>query len=269
MKNIIKIFILSLIITSCGEFEEVIYDNVNGQPYASFNESSSSLAVTVDDTGSVDIKISVSTISVTPRTINVSLIASSTTADAANYSFNPVVTIPANEYFAILTVTGTDVTVDTAPENIALKLDSVDGGVVSTSIHNVSIFQVCPINAPFTGMYLITQTSALIDGATLGDGTIVELTAPSETQRSFDTPNYPLYCAAPSAFVFNMVCNELIVPVQNNSCPCTSGTDWFGPAATPENYDPNDDTSFSLTFADDQLGDCGAVAYTTYLFTKQ
>lgn len=66
---------------------------------------------------------------------------------------------------------------------------------------------VCPLEtSAFTGMYLIEQTSPYIYDPTLGDGTIIQLTAVDNTTRSFMTANYPFYCTSDNQFSFILVC---------------------------------------------------------------
>lgn len=269
MKNFIKLFIACAFLVSCGDFEEVIYDGVNGQTLAFFDASSSSLEVEIDQTNTLTVRVGVSTLSSSDRTVSVSADAAST-ATAAMYSFSPTVTIPANEYFGELTVTGIDEGLTTDAKTLILNLDDASGIIASSGSHTVSLVEICPIPATFAvGMYLIEQTSAEIDGPTLSTGTVVNVTG-NGVQRSFMTSNYPNYCSTPNEFSFSLICNEIVVSVQDSNCPCSSGTGWFGPAlGSNTTYDINDDSEFTITFADDVQADCGATADTTYKFTKQ
>ncbi len=278
LKNIImkkiKLFAISMIgmmvlITSC-EDNEVIYDPLTGQDFAFFTITSSSLAVLIDESSVIEVELGVSTLSSSARTIALSIDPSST-ADAQNYDIPTSVTIPANEYVTNLTVTGIDNTVETAAETIIIKMETVDGAAIAqNATHTISLFQVCPVaETAFTGNYLIEQTSAYVDGPTLEDGNVVQVINEGGTARSFQSSRYVWYCGTQMAFDFTLVCNDVIVPLQNTNCACDDFTDFFGPAAVPSTYDPNDDSVFFLTFADDVKGDCGPTQQTTYKFTKQ
>lgn len=271
MKKILILFVAMIAFTACDENENTTFDSQGGQTLAVFNSSSSNLEVVIEETGSVDIEIGVTTVSSAARTVTVMVDEEASSAATENYSFNSTVTIPAGEYTGTLTVDGVDVSVETAAETIVFKLASVDGGIVSSSTHEVSIFQVCPVpDGVFSGMYLIEQTSALVDGPTLSTGTVVELKIVDALTREFDTQNYPDYCASFQAFQFKLVCNELFVPTQNSVCACASGgTGWFSAATMAGGYDVNDDTEFFLTFTDDTESSCSAPVQTTYKFTKQ
>ncbi len=129
----------------------------------------------------------------------------------------------------------------------------------------------CPVEATqFAGDYLITQTTAEVDGPTLSDGTVVTLeVGETSTQRVFQTANYPLYCATLRPFTIDLVCGEVVVPNQSSGCACSSGGDWFTDPVVRSSYDPADDSVFEVTFTDDAQSDCASPAQTTYSFTKQ
>ncbi|AXG67903.1 hypothetical protein KORDIASMS9_00085 [Kordia sp. SMS9] len=271
MKKFAILFIGALfLLTSCEETESPIYDQGSQQTLVSWGSPSTSVGVFPGQTVNTTIEINASRQSTVERTVTISVSEESSSAAAENYIIPTSFTIPANTYFASFDVTITDASLGLTPSTIVLNLDTVDdGGNTTTNIHTISAFEL----APLTGEYLIEQTSALIDGPTLATGTVVEVNYVSSTQRSFDTANYPNYCSTPNTFTFDLVggvTGEIVVPVQNSNCPCSSGANWFGPADGPnETYDLNDDSVFFVTFADDVQEDCGAVADTTYRFTKQ
>ncbi|MDH7911761.1 hypothetical protein [Winogradskyella sp. SYSU M77433] len=277
MKKVKILFssLITLAFFACGndDVSDTTFDNVNGQTLVSFQGATSDLAVTIDDVGTVEVVIESSTVSSSDRTITVTLDEENSTANAENYTIvNPVVTIPANEYFGILTINGVDTSVETTPETIVLNMDDSSTDLVyGTTTHTVNIFQVCPIpDDYFVGSYLIEQTSAQVDGYTLSHGTIVEVSASGPTQRTFLTENYPSYCSGTFRnFYINLVCNEFVVPLNGTSCACSSFDDWFGPATVNEMYDTSDDTVLNVTFTDDVQGDCSSPSQTTYQFTKQ
>lgn len=270
MKKIVFLLLTFIAFYSCEKNEMKTFDNVNGQTLAFFESNSSSLPVVIDQTGSLELNIGVTTISNASRTVSFSLNEEETTADSENYTISATsVTIPAGEYWGSFTISGVDVSVETEAKIIALDLTSVDNGIVNTTTHKVSLFQVCPIEeTSFVGAYLIEQTTPYVDGPTLQDGDVVIVTAEG-TRRSFETSRYVDYCSTPMPFVFDLVCNETVVPNQNTNCSCGNTTDWFGPAEINGTYDPNDDTVFDVTFSDDQQVDCGPTAQTSYRFTKQ
>jgi hypothetical protein len=264
--------VILLAVNSCDKTESPTYDG--GQSLAYFDGTTANLEVIINDKGVLNFPVGSSTVSDVDRTVNISLIEESTTADQQNFTFEPVVTIPAGEYFGEFTVTGIDNTVETTSEIISFQIDSFSGGVVSSEILEISMFQVCPIPSDyFVGSYLIEQISTEVDGPTLSTGTIVDVSIPdgSASQRVFETETYPNYCAGTFlVFPINLVCGEFIVPLTDTVCRCTDAEDWFGPALVPNGYtiDGGDDV-LEVTFSDDRKSDCGPTAQTTYRFTKQ
>lgn len=278
MKKIAILFIGALFMfTSCEETQSPIYDG--SQTLAYFNGTSSTLEVEINNTNTIDVSVGVSTISSVARTVNVSVDADNTTATSGMYTFPTTVTIPANEFFGSLTVTGIDDGLTTAGETLSLKIDSVDGGVGSSEIHTLIILEICPIDATFaTGMYTLDFVSGGVAAAgfapALGTGVTVELVGgASSTQRMFNVKCYPSFgfSNTPADFAFSLVCGTTvssgIVDGQVSGVGC-GGSIAFGPAPTPGTYTVGDDTTMTLTFAEDTAEICGSVATTSYSLTK-
>ncbi|MBC8755796.1 hypothetical protein H2O64_14055 [Kordia sp. YSTF-M3] len=262
--------------TSCEETESPIYDG--SQTLAYFNGISSTLEVEINNTNTIDISVGASTISSTARTVNVSVDADNTTATSGMYTFPTTVTIPANEFFGTLTVTGIDDGLTTAGETLSLKIDSVDGGVGSSQVHTLTIIEICPIAATFaTGMYTLDFVSGGIGAAgfapALGTGIAVELVpGTASTERTFNVKCYPSFgFANPNVdFSFSLVCgttvsNGLVSP-QVSGVGC-GGSIAFGPSGAGT-YNTADDTNMTILFAEDTEEICGSVATTTYTLTK-
>jgi uncharacterized protein (TIGR02145 family) len=130
----------------------------------------------------------------------------------------------------------------------------------------------CPIEADFTGDYLIEEITPYVDGPTLNDGAIVTVTtvAGNATQRTFDTPNYINYCSTPNAFTFELNCGQILMAGEGTLSNCSCGGNlWFTNADAPTSYDPADDSMFEVSFTNDAYSDCNAPQTTTYRFTKQ
>jgi len=277
MKKIAILFIGALFLfTSCEETQSPIYDG--SQTLAYFNGTSSTLEVEINDTNTIDISVGVSTISSSARTVNISVDLDNTTATSGMYTFPTTVTIPANEFFATLTVTGIDDGLTTAGETLSLQIDSVDGGVGSSRVHTIRLVEICPVAATFaTGMYTLDFVSGGIGAAgfapALGTGVTVELVAgTASTERVFNVKCYPSFGFAnpPVDFSFSLVCgttvsNGLIAP-QVSGVGC-GGSIAFGPSGAGT-YDTADDTNMTLIFAEDTAEICGSVATTTYTLTK-
>jgi hypothetical protein len=279
MRNFIKIFVIGLLLSSCGEFEPVIFDPNTGQTLAYFGRSTTALEVLINESNSATIPIGVNTLSSTDRTVSISVSASST-ASPDMYVVPTSVTIPANQYSGSITVTGIDNGLTTAPVTLILKLDSVsDGGVTSSATHTVTLVEICPVVSTFAvGDYTLNHVSGGIAAAgfapALGDNVTVELeVGTSATQRIFNVKCYPSFGFAnpPADFAFNLVCAEVIasgiVPGQASGVGC-GGSIKFGASATSGTYDVDNDSFITLIFAEDTDNICGDTGTTTVTLTK-
>lgn len=281
MKNFIKFLAISILLTSCGDFEPVIFDPNTGQTLVFFSKATSALEVTIDETGSVDVQIGVNTLSSSDRTVTVAVNTDPTltTADPENYSVPTTVVIPANEYFGQLTITGVDNSVETTAEIITINIVSIEGdGQISNANHTVSIFQVCPVIAPFTGEYFMEQLTPINpdDGVQCFEDQILTITSTGTTNRQFRAVYLEaLGIGQPASTVpFGLICNEVIVaPGIGTGLVCVQGDPaiTLGPGIVPATYDSEDDTVFELTLTEYVTdGGCGAAPYqTTFRFTKQ
>ncbi len=284
MKKIAILLIAVSIFVSCEKNENLQFDNENGQTLAFFEVESSNLPVVIDDSGSVDVRIGVTTISTSARTINVSVVDDETTALPDTYSLaSSTVTIPANEYFGVLTINGVDNNVDTAAKLITLKLEGISGGIVDPTLHVVSIFEVCPIpSGAFLGNYAMEQLTVInpADGVQVFENQILAITIPedgAETSRQFEAIYLEaLNIGQPATTVtFSLVCNNIIVDSGiETRLVCAAGEPviTLGPGDVPSNYDATDDSVFELTLTEYETGGdaCSASPYqVTFRLTKQ
>ena len=129
MKNLIKIFILSLIVSSCGEFEPVIYDEVNGQTGIGFTIQEASVTVPMEGV-STTLTVQTTNRSSSARTFNVAVDPEST-GSSADYSIGSL-SIPADSYEGTLDVTfgNFDNLPDLVTNKLVLNLDLPDGSSV-------------------------------------------------------------------------------------------------------------------------------------------
>ncbi|WP_430412017.1 hypothetical protein [Kordia sp.] len=269
MKNFIKLFIACAFLVSCGDFEEVIYDGVNGQPIAFFDETSSTIEVEINQTNSGEVKIGVSTLSSSDRTITVSADAAST-ADPAMYSFNSTVTIPANEYFGTLTVTGIDEGLTTAGRTVLLNVEDSSGIVGSTASHTLTLVEVCPTPDTYMlGQYMLQDTS----GLNFTDETVT-IVSTGPNSRRFQATWYPGFAFATVVDIdVNLICNQFsIQDVDDVNVSCTQGNPPFiiltAPApADRSNYDLSSDTVLTVNYLFDPENSCGT-AIETLTLTK-
>ncbi|MBO3116995.1 hypothetical protein J4050_09560 [Winogradskyella sp. DF17] len=286
MKNRIY-YILAVVLValnySCGDFEPVIYDGVNGQTLAAFDGAGGTLEVLINDTGELEIGVSVSTLSSEDRQIAIEVLTDSedNTATPGQYDIPATVTIPADTYFGSFTVTGIDDELTTDGVNLILGLDpEALGNAVAAAPFNVRIVEICPVEASFmVGDYTINQISGGVPAAGnapfMGNGTVVTLVpGAASTERVFNVKFYPTFGFSnpPVDFSFSLSCGETVVNgildggVSGVGCGSSIP---MGPGATNGVYDTADDTFLTLVTTEDVGGaSCGTEAQTVISLTK-
>lgn len=105
MKKIIYVLTLSLLIFSCEDFEEVIYDN-NGQTGIGFTVSEANLTI-FPAGATTTLTVQSTTTSTSDRSFNVAVNTEESFGTSDNYTIGNVV-IPANSFDGALEVTFTD-----------------------------------------------------------------------------------------------------------------------------------------------------------------
>ena len=272
MKKLIIPFlaVMTLIFTSCEETQSPIYDG--SQTLAYFDGSGARLEVEINSTASITVPVNVSTLSASPRTVNVSVVGSSTTATSGQYAFNGAVTIPANSYFGSFELTGMDDGLTTAGVTLTLQIDGVDGGVGSSRTYTVTIVEICPIPATyFQGDYRIDQLTGVGPFASIQsilDTQTVSVSG-TGTTREFDFAYSPSTFASDFHMVMQLVCNEVQFEgrIQSGSLSCDGGATQIGQgnSSTPSVYDVTDDSFFRFFINDFEGpgldGGCGVSPY--------
>ncbi|MGB0788402.1 MAG: hypothetical protein ACPGQR_02585 [Marinirhabdus sp.] len=164
---------------------------------------------------------------------------------------------------------------DTFTTRLALNLTdgrvySVDnaGGIITggffDSPYQYSTPVVCPVeDDEFVGNYtVVSQTLGVLDYEVFDDEGVFELMlGETSVDRTFD---YVYLIDAgvgqgPVDFMFQLVCNTIVVPPgQNSGLQCSSGL-IIGPAPSGGlgSYTTGDDTTFMLLFTDNSDSDCG------------
>jgi len=271
MKKIIYSLLAIALVLSCSDTDNhgVDVNNFNGSDVTYFADGGSGTYFVSGESENFKIRVVSTTTSDIEREYNLTIDPTSTSLPSEYNLLSSSVTIPAGDFFGEFEVEGL---VDGATEegsNLILKLIGQNAMVDTEFVLN--IVKSCPLEATFTGDYLIEQITPYVDGPTLDDGAIVTVytTDASEFQRGFLTANFTDYCVTPNEFLFELSCGKVTVPIEN-SCNCScAGNYFFGAPDISSTYSSDDDSQFELTFTDDVYGDCGSTAQTTYRFTKQ
>ncbi|WP_298900310.1 hypothetical protein [uncultured Psychroserpens sp.] len=279
MKYIYKItFVLGLLlsITSCDENIDPILSNgveSENRTFLSFANSTVSLPITIDDTGSVDLVLNSSTVSATDRVFNINLETESN-ADPATYTLPSSVTIPANSYSGVLTVTGVDNgLVDATVKQIIFSLSGLPDNVdIDLNRFVINVFEVCPVPETYlVGDYLLTDDGS---GNFLTGNVTVSLGG-TPTERVFTTtflPGSGVDTVLP--VTINLACNLFnLAGDVDISVSCTAGNPPFYILSSAGNanngtYSLTSDVMHTITYRQDPFESCGPTSIQGFTLTK-
>ncbi len=264
-------FVISMILTiiACKEDDiNPLTEYGGGESLVAFRNTTKQLGVTEDETTNyIDIVVDASTVVSNDRALTIQVNAEETTATPDMYSIVAATEmVPGDSHNGAVRVLGS---YDAVPlgETFKLVLDLVSiegGGIISESKNRfvVNIVKLCPVADDFmTGDYLMYTGSPCVYGDCFGDPQTVEIVNVGGTQRQFSA-NYlaQFGIGQPDMdFVFDLVCNELVVQDgQNTFLACTDIGLTIGTPDTPGVYNSSDDTFFELKFKDNIDGDCDA-----------
>lgn len=279
MKKIIYIIVISLFIVSCGEQEIEQYDANNGRTLIKFESNTSNLEVLLNDQGTVEIPISVSTFSNSDRTIMVDAIpfpdGTSNAALSNQYSFESEVTIPANELFGTLKVTGIDEGLEVSQiVKLQLKITQAnfDNFSISSDIHTVNISKICPVdenylvgtyrlNSPLAGVFCNAPQPSFI-----GNGIEVEVSVgDTPSQRVFSSRFAPGSCDAFSAisnYRITLLCGQAFLSSSLNTGVFCGGAEVViaNDSDNSTSYDDNDDSTITINVIETTGGTCSVMS---------
>ena len=281
MKNYIKlslvIFLALACFTSCEE-ERIIFDDNNGElVLVGFEETGGSFSVEVGETSVFEIVVNSSTLSNTPRMVNLEIDETST-LDPARYSLSSMqISIPANEFTGSTMITIMDnVGAPQVAETLILNISESDDFSILSARDSFTI--TSGIIGPFSGTYQLTVLEGVFPGfgATVSypDG-IVDIAFVSDSERSIvDLCYLPEFGSFCGPFNFALDGDQIVVPTQAPGAGVGCGAAIISQSFPDDQatVDLNDDSVFQIIFQDniDDLGMCGVEAYrVVFELTKQ
>lgn len=127
---------------------------------------------------------------------------------------------------------------------------------------------VCPVpEGAFTGTYKVTNVTPGIFGpGTLEEGN-VEITAQGSTKRTIGLTTYPIFGGFSTDFPFELVCGKIVFTTLDTGLSCGGPNITYNPSDVVNTYDPDDDSSFTITFNEDG-GGCGGNTDVTFTLEK-
>lgn len=277
MKKIFKIISICFLVSlfSCDDIEGTVYHgNLDDFTLLTFDRSVYDLNVVRDDVGTLEIPFKASVVSPVDRTYTLEFIEDQANpADPSTYDMPTSVTIPANEYFGTIVITGQDLDlVEVDPKLFHFKVNGLnDKEFMDNDTITVRVQEVCPLGAEFTGNYVITALNSGPFGPAFATGAVVTLTATSEFGRQFIGDYVPEAISGYSIdFGFTLSCESVLVQDLTTGLSCNGESplairtgDAYGA------YNVDDDTEIVVIFWA-EYGDCGAPSgELTFRLTKQ
>ncbi len=281
MKYIYKLLGIALLalVLSCNSDDRILFDPNNleaSNTLLGFEGQTADLVILINDVGTVDVTINVSTISPNDRTFNLR-VGEASTADPIYFELPESIVIPANEFSATFTINGVDPLGEMIdPQVLIIEFDDPDNAVTIETF-TVNLLIICPIGEDeFLGDYVLTNQSTTEFGNLFLDGQVVTVQQGEESiSRFFEAivledldPDFPVI-----PVIWNHVCDQ-IVPVsdQPTGLTCGGGNLILGiPDGELGLYTTGDDTTFTVILGYNLSGEATCSAPQDYMltFTRQ
>lgn len=280
MKNTLKylsLIVFALIISCVPDKGDTDYLN-NRTPYMYFPDDSANFFVKENDANIYEVVVSLSTPQSSSLTYDIAVDPNSEAVEGVDFIItSSSYVVNSGSIVGTFAIQADFDAASTAGKKVNFILSSTEDvqlGVITE--FELNLIKLCPINAPFTGMYTITHVGGGIGAAgfapVFGNGTVVELiNGGNDTERLFDVKYYPTFNFAnpPAETSISLVCGEVIMNGNNEASGVgCGGSIAIGPGETNATYDPDDDTTFDVIFTEDIDNNCGDSAQTTVTFTK-
>ena len=283
MNKIIKISLVLLTFigfVSCDSSDDDT-SYLNDRTSVSYFVPGSSGTLLVEDgvTSTFNVMVGISEPKAFDRAFTYSIDPSSTVVNNADYTISSTLNIPANSVVGSISVTGDYAASTLEGKTLKLVLDSVDDSAIGArKVFTLTIIRYCPLEAPFTGSYMLQNISGGIPAAgfapAFGNNVLVSLVQGAEdTDRKFNVKAYPSFNFSnpPRDVLLSFVCGNVIFNgLSGASGVGCGGSIAFGPATTHATYDPANDTVITINFTENTESMCGnAPAQSVIRLTKQ
>ncbi|HIP47394.1 MAG TPA: hypothetical protein EYG92_00295 [Lutibacter sp.] len=279
--KIITVIVLLASFASCdNKLESNDYYMADRAAFIQFQQNEDNFLIKEDIENVYDVKVRITGMQDNDATYAVTIDPASTAVEGVDFDIAGLSSsISAGNLFDAIQVTGYYDAASLEGKSLILNIESNDVHIGVINKFELTLMKFCPIEADFTGTYVISKVSGGLDGffeftPIWGDGTQVDITVgDTETERAFSASYYPALGSFPASDLkFSLICGNTIMSEHLSSVSCDGGVTPLGVApSTTGNatYSFDDDTTFNIIFTENQLGACGEVAVTTeYMFTK-
>ncbi len=258
-KFISLLALLVIFLSSCERDEVglIIDQSAGNAPLVSLEDSSVNLAVLEGNgTATASAIVSVSSSSNQDRSFNVNVNTVASTAPTDIYTVPATVTIPANSFVGMLTVTGIETpNLTTAAQTVVVELAEDANLAFTNTTVTFNIFRVCPIPSDYlVGEYdlFVTQSAGafgapIFRGPAGGASTVVTLeVGATETERTYRAIPRGTTASNARTFTLSLVCGR--INLSGNVADPVNPPLLYGPGTTAASYDLSDDSVQQINF---------------------
>jgi hypothetical protein len=273
--------LLAAVLTSCGDPEDAIFKGEPGQQtLVTMHSTTQDLPVVIEDQGSIEVQVDVTTKSNSDRTYDIVQVDSLTDVSPnLDYEFDQTVTIPAGKFIGTFTVSGFDDGLENETSKIGLRIEAQEtsGLILENNTVSITAFRTCPVPEDFlVGTYVVAD---VVSGfSTFGGGQEVEISIPEDNplQRVFTVEYLPGQGFGLTDYdvKLNLVCGFFSwagvdeIPLQCDGETLIA----FGPLADNTEggaYNAqNEQNSYTVNYIEDVNGSCGAATQGSFSLTK-
>ena len=245
--------------------------------YSEFGRSNLTLPVLDGEANTASVAVKVSTPTNTSGlTLNVlpksdAVEGTDFTLDTSDLSFSD------GEIEGILLIQGIFEAASLDGKSLFLELQSTDENVVvqGNTILEVRIEKQCPVSSDYlVGEYTISDVQATIgpgNGVNNFAGTVNIEIGSSATARVFDVAFLAGFGTSPAQIELSLICGNLFFNTTNTVPLACDGVNLIGYSPNPNAemvYSEDDDSSFVISYTEDQNGSCGGPFESSFRLTK-
>jgi hypothetical protein len=277
MKTIYKflslVFVLTVSVSCDRDQGDTDYLN-NRENIIFFSNNVGVLLVEEDAANTFSITVGAAAVASSNLAYTITVDPSSTAVEGVDFNMpNSTTSFNAGELTSAFEIEAEFENAITTGKTIIFNLTSTDQNlnVSSNNKFTLDLIKLCPITAPFVGDYQLSIiANGIFDTPTFTPGVVTLSVGVLPTDRVFSAAPYPAFGVFPPIdFNFSLICSNIIVPGgQLTFVGCGSSTT-LGPQELLGSFDPDDDSVFTISLADDEGGaSCGAQADATIMLTK-
>jgi len=275
MKHINKVLPLLLALamfTSCNR-ELIDKDFASETNTLFFSNDSGTLLVEDGAANNFDVVVAATAVAKSDTPYTISVDDSSTAVEGVDFDIaTSTNTLSTGEIVTTFSVIADFANAEISGKTAVFNLSSSSSSVSQANQFTLNLIKLCPLNADFTGDYLLSYvTNGIFDTPTLTPGVVTLSVGAVPTDRVFSAMPYPAFGAFGAIdFNFSLICDNVVVAGgQATGVGCGGSSTILGPDETTGTYDSSNDNVIQVIYIDDVDGaSCGTAVSAEFTLTK-